>query len=70
MELGELPEGWTPTDALAVIKSVVWDGQENGPGSIRYSTRVTGSLNICEAIGMLRAAEADLLEQYKSSLGE
>lgn len=68
LDIGKLPEGWTPTEIVAVVKCVVLGDADSGPASVRYSTRSTATLSVCEAVGMLRCAEADLLAQYVGSL--
>lgn len=50
LESGSLPDGWTPLEAIAVVKCLDEDG------GVALSTRSTDGLTTWEGAGMLLAA--------------
>jgi len=51
MDTGEMPEGWIPVDAVAVIKALDEEGQQ------MYLIRSTSTLSDMEMVGMLTTAK-------------
>lgn len=68
IEVGELPEGWTPVEAIVIVKC--HDLTDGDNPSARLALRASEGLNSWEAIGMVRAYEADLLDQFLRSVRE
>lgn len=70
LKLDEVPEGWRPTKMIAVVECLDPASESGGSGAMRMSTRATNDLTLWSAIGMLRAALADLEQQYVASLSD
>lgn len=68
VDTDDLPDGWSPVEAIAVVRCVDLSQDEGGPAASKLAVRATHNLTIWEALGMLTAACADLKAQYVDNL--
>lgn len=67
LEVGELPAGWTPVEALCIIRCV--DLEDGHPtGAQKLSMRATPGLAVWEVLGMLDGYAADARQQFLGTL--
>lgn len=70
LDVGDLPEGWTPLRAVVVVECIdLADNSPDSPGAKRLSTRASDETDLWTGIGMLRAAGLDFERQYLDAVG-
>lgn len=67
LDIGELPEGWRPLEALVIVRCVALD-EEGGAGAQKLAFRHTPGLPSWEALGILTGYAADLKQQFLGTL--
>lgn len=70
LEVGELPEGWQPVEALCIVRCVAFDDDEGGTAAQKLSMRASEGLTIWEVMGMLYGYLADARQQFIGTLLE
>jgi hypothetical protein len=68
LEVGELPEGWQPVEALCIVRCVAFADDEGGTAAQKLSMRATEGLTIWEVMGMLTGYLADAKQQFLGTL--
>jgi hypothetical protein len=70
LDVGELPDGWQPVEALVIVKCLIPDDSTSKQFPYRLSLRASDGLSMWEAAGMLRVNAADVDAQFVASLSD
>ena len=68
LEVGDLPDGWQPVEALCIVRCVHFGEDEGGTAAQKLSMRATEGLTVWEVLGMLDGYAADAREQFLGTL--
>lgn len=68
LDVGDLPDGWQPVEALCIVSCVAFNDDEGGTAARKLSIRATEGLTVWEVIGMLEGYAADARQQFLATL--
>jgi hypothetical protein len=70
LDIGELPEGWQPVEAVCIVRCVAFGEEASGTAAQKLSMRATEGLTCWEVLGMLDGYAADARQQFVETLEE